>query len=56
MKLKGLIILKYFYTESIKYVSFLKERKTISLLPEITLILYNVFDIIEKLESSSFEG
>ena len=57
---KRLIILKYIYTESIKNVTFLKKRKTLSLLLELMLLLYNVFDIFKKvekkLESSSLKG
>ena len=48
LKLKRLIILKYVYTESIKVVTFLKKKKRFSLLVEMTLILYNVFNIIKK--------
>ena len=48
LKLKRLIILKYVYTESIKVVTFLKKKKRFSLLLEMTLILYNVFNIIKK--------
>ena len=57
---KRLIILKYIYTESIKNVTFLKKRKTLSLLLELMLLLYNVFDMFKKvekkLESNSLKG
>ena len=57
---KRLIILKYIYTKSIKNVTFLKKRKTLSLLLELMLLLNNVFDMFKKvekkLESSSLKG
>ena len=36
-------------------MTFLKKRKTLSLLLVKTLLLYNVFDMFKKVQSSSFE-
>ena len=55
LRLKRLIILKYVHNESIKIVTFLKKRKTISLLLEMTLLLYDIFNMFKKVESSSLD-